>query len=60
MTNVTMICKTCGKQARRSLAVGFESTGCRGVHETPPEPALCPAGHGRMVRVDGHQENIWR
>ncbi len=47
---VSLTCNTCGAKARRPLV---RQAGCRGHHETPCEPALCPKGHGPMVRVDG-------
>lgn len=49
MTRVTLICMTCGYQARRDLSF---VPGCRGVHETPNEVALCPKGHGPLLRKD--------
>jgi hypothetical protein len=51
MTNVTLECKTCGYRARRALK---QEAGCRGTHETCSEPALCPNGHGNLVRIDGN------
>lgn len=51
MTNVKLICKTCGAEAKRPL--NPMSVGVRGVHETESRPALCPKGHGPMVREDG-------
>ena len=56
MTNLTLICKTCGQTARRPLQ---NRASCRGVRETPPEPALCPAGHGLMVQKDLPQDGKW-
>ena len=56
MTNLTLICKTCGQTARRPLE---NSPSCRGVRETRPEPALCPAGHGPMVQKDLPQDGKW-
>ena len=53
MTTVEKICRTCGRKAKRRLLDGIASVGCRGVHETASELALCPMGHGEMVRVDG-------
>lgn len=50
MTRVTLYCKVCGHTARRNLD---NVTACRGVHETAAEPALCPRGHGELLRVDG-------
>lgn len=50
MPSVQLICETCGLKAKRKL---LEVPGCRGIHETPSEPASCPSGHGEMVRVDG-------
>jgi hypothetical protein len=48
---VTLVCKTCGQTARRRL---LNEPGSRGIHETCSEPALCPRGHGEMVRQDGN------
>lgn len=48
--SVTLVCKDCGKRARRRLT---DEIGARGVHETSCEPAKCPQGHGYMVRLDG-------
>jgi hypothetical protein len=50
MTRITLICPSCGHKARRPLQ---DQAGARGVHETEPEPALCPLGHGAMEREDG-------
>lgn len=50
LTRVTLVCKTCGHKARRAL---LNEAGCRGTHETRSEPALCPQGHGQLVRIDG-------
>jgi hypothetical protein len=49
MTNVTLKCEECGSTARRPLVY---EPGSRGVHETKSEGALCPNGHGPMVRED--------
>lgn len=54
MTSVTLRCTVCGRTARRSL---MNEPGSRGVHETPSEPASCPAGHGAMARVDGRRND---
>lgn len=51
MTRVTLICLKCPSTARRELT---NDPGCRGVHETDAEPAMCPKGHGRMVRQKKH------
>ena len=56
MTNLTLICKTCGQTARRPLE---DAVSCRGVRESQPEPALCPAGHGPMVQKDLPQDGKW-
>jgi hypothetical protein len=56
LTRVTMRCEACGCTARRDLQ---REPGSRGTHETCAEPAYCPRGHGRMVRVDGVSER-WR
>lgn len=53
---VTLICGTCGAMARRKL---MHVPSCRGVHETPSEPALCPLGHGHMVRKDSVNQEGW-
>lgn len=55
MTKVTLKCKTCGATARRALR---REAGARGTHETGSEPALCPKGHGAMVREDGYTEIV--
>lgn len=54
MTSVTLRCPTCGHTARRPLML---EPGSRGVRETPSEPALCPQGHGTMVRADGRRND---
>lgn len=54
-TSVTMVCRTCGSTARRPL---FDTVACRGTHETSSEPALCPKGHGNMVRKDGVHQTV--
>lgn len=56
MPKVTLICQTCGHQARREL---MREAGSRGVHETSSEPAICPQGHGLMVRKDGLPQERW-
>lgn len=53
MPNVQKVCRTCDKKAKRALLDGVASVGCRGIHETASEMALCPDGHGEMVRLDG-------
>lgn len=54
---VNLYCPDCGKTARRPLV---NAVACRGVHETPAEIALCPSGHGRMLREDGFNEDwVW-
>jgi hypothetical protein len=50
MTTVTLVCTTCGYKAKRRLR---EQVSCRGTRETAAELALCPKGHGELVRVDG-------
>lgn len=50
MTNINLYCLTCGLTAKRLL---LNQIACRGTRETACEPALCPAGHGYMVRKDG-------
>lgn len=57
MTSVYKICRTCGHRCKRRLREDWASVGCRGVHETPAERALCPSGHGEMVREDGVDES---
>lgn len=57
MTRVTLVCRACGHAARRSLL--SREAGSRGVHETSSEPALCPRGHGLMVRQDGLRQERW-
>jgi hypothetical protein len=52
-TKVTLVCTQCGHTARRPLQ---RAVACRGTHETPSEMALCPNGHGVMVRQDGVQQ----
>lgn len=54
--SVTLVCRTCGKKARRPL---MREAGSRGVHETSSEPASCPDGHGLMVRQDGLPQENW-
>lgn len=56
MTSVTLICKECGHTARRPLMM---EPGSRGISETSSEPALCPKGHGLMVRKDGVKQERW-
>lgn len=56
MPKVTLVCKTCEHTARREL---MREAGSRGVHETSSEPALCPNGHGLMVRQDGLPQEKW-
>lgn len=56
MTSVTLICKECEYTARRQL---MNVSGCRGVHETTSESALCPNGHGVMIREDGVPQERW-
>lgn len=56
MVRVTLVCKVCGKAARREL---MRKPGSRGVHETSSEPALCPDGHGLMTRADGLCQERW-
>ena len=56
MTRVVLVCPTCGYKAKRSL---INEAGCRGVHETSSEPALCPKGHGLMKREDGVPQERW-
>lgn len=53
---VNLYCPDCGKTARRPLMV---TAGCRGVHETPAMISMCPEGHGRMLREDGHDEDYF-
>ncbi len=55
MTKVALVCTTCGKRARRPLA---DQPGSRGVHETPAEVALCPDGHGAMVRLENARAGV--
>jgi hypothetical protein len=50
MPSVTLSCQHCNYSARRAL---LNATACRGVHNTPSEPAYCPKGHGMMIRKDG-------
>jgi hypothetical protein len=52
----TLVCKTCGHTCRRRLQ---QEAGSRGHHETSTEPALCPKGHGLMVRKDGLPQENW-
>lgn len=56
MPSVTLVCETCKHTARREL---MQEVGSRGVHETSSEPALCPQGHGLMVRQDGLKQEDW-
>ena len=56
MPSVTLICRECGWTCRRAL---MREAGSRGVHETSSEPALCPKGHGLMVRNDDVQQERW-
>jgi hypothetical protein len=56
MTKVTLMCTTCGYTARRSLML---EAGSRGTHETSSEPALCPKGHGLLVRQDSVNQERW-
>jgi hypothetical protein len=53
-TRVTLVCASCGRTARRDLLF---ISGCRGVHETAAERALCPCGAGPMGRADGFDEH---
>jgi hypothetical protein len=55
-TRVTLICRECGHTARRDL---MHEAGSRGAHETSSEPALCPKGHGLMLRKDGVRQERW-
>ena len=59
MTRVTVVCPVCKHTARRDL---LAEAGSRGVHETREEPAVCPHGHGLLVRVDGveHEPIVFR
>lgn len=45
MTKKTLTCPRCGYTTRRPLA---NMPGCRGIHETPAELALCPNGCGPL------------
>lgn len=56
MTNVTLICPTCGHTARRPLIV---ETAARGTHETGCEPATCPRCNQTMVRKNGGRVGSW-
>ena len=56
MPKVTLVCPVCDKKARREL---MNEPGSRGVHETSSEPAMCPSGHGLMVREDGLKQENW-
>lgn len=56
MPSVTLICNECRHMARRELML---EAGSRGIHETSSEPALCPNGHGLMVRKDGVKQENW-
>ncbi len=49
-TRVNLVCRECGHTARRNL---MRQAGARGVHETSSELAMCPKGHGPLVRQDG-------
>lgn len=49
-TRVNLVCRECGHTARRNL---MRQAGARGVHETSSELAMCPKGHGALVRDDG-------
>ena len=53
MTKVNMKCPTCSYTARRPLCQWM--AGARGVHEQLSESALCPSGHGHLVREDGRE-----
>lgn len=57
MTRVTLICRTCDYTARRDLR---NEAGNRGVHETSAETAMCPNGHGELVREDGVNQERWK
>jgi len=48
-TRVNLVCQSCGHTARRNL---LRQAGARGVHETSSELAMCPKGHGKLVRED--------
>ncbi len=48
-----LVCKECGYTARREL---LNEVACRGHHETQTVPALCPKGHGYLVREDGFKQ----
>jgi hypothetical protein len=52
----TLVCKQCGHTCRRRLQL---EPGSRGHRETSTEPALCPKGHGLMVRKDGLPQENW-
>jgi hypothetical protein len=52
VTRVTLVCRTCGETARRDL---LDESGSRGTQETCSQPALCPRGHGEMIRQDGNR-----
>ncbi len=56
MTSTTLMCTRCDYTARRRLR---NTAGCRGVHETRSELALCPKGHGSLVRKDGVSQEIF-
>lgn len=49
MPSITLICKTCNHTARRKL---MNVVACRGINETPSEPATCPNCLTLMVRKD--------
>lgn len=55
-TKVTLVCTKCDYTARRDLMM---EPGSRGVHETSSEPAMCPKGHGLLVRQDGLPQEKW-
>lgn len=50
MPSVTLVCQHCNYNARRKL---LSVTACWGVHNTPSERAICPNGHGTLIRKDG-------
>lgn len=54
MTKVTVRCTNCGYTARRALKQ--QQPGCRGVHETPNEFAVCPRCHVALVRMTQKKE----
>ena len=53
---VTLVCRTCGYQARRTLDL---ESGSHGVRETSSEKGLCPRGHGLLKRKDGVPQERW-